>query len=306
MTNPAAVQLENVSFAYPGGPLVLRDVSFTIPAGQTVALVGVNGSGKSSLLRQLIGLLHPTQGRVLVNGISTADASPAALARHVGFAFQKPEHQLFSPTLRDEIAFGPRNLGLRRADLERRVQETLEQFDLVELAEYPPAVMSFSRRRLVALASIAALRSPILALDEPLVGLDGLWRRRVIAWLAAHETHGGTTLMVTHHLRLAAKTQRVLVLQDGVLVADGPPREIFARPDMLAEAGLTEPFSVALGRELGLPDGPMLRIREVLAALQGCDPADIVYPSIDGTPSVDGAPSEAQQALTSTPPKEVL
>lgn len=260
------IKVERISFAYPDGPTILREVSFVIPAGQTVAIVGVNGSGKTTLLRHVIGLLKPAEGRVLVNGQDTHTAHTAALAREVGFAFQKPEHQLFSATVRDEIAFGPRNLGLRGADLTARVNDTLERFALTDIADHPPAVLSFSYRRLIALASIAALHSPILALDEPLVGLDGLWRRRVIAWLEEHKAAGGTTLMVTHHLRLAAKTQRVMILRRGELVADGPPSEVFADPDVLHSAGLTEPFSVALGRELGLP-GPTLRIRDLVAEM---------------------------------------
>ncbi len=266
-----AIQFDHVHFAYPGGPPILKDISFSIPAGQSVALVGVNGSGKTTLLRHLIGLLHPSQGRVLINGIDTTTASTGALAHHVGFAFQKPEHQLFSATVCDEVAFGPRNLGLRGDALRTRINETLALFELTDLEYFPPAVLSFSRRRLVALASIAALQAPILALDEPLVGLDGLWRRRVIAWLNAHLEGGGTSLMVTHHLRLAAKTQRVLVLNAGELAADGPPEDVFSRPDMLHDAGLNEPFSVALGRELGLPE-PALRIRDLYAAITGKQP----------------------------------
>lgn len=270
-----AIQFDRVQFAYPEGPLVLRDISLSIPAGQQVALIGINGSGKSTLLRHLIGLLKPTAGRVLVNGLDTRTTPTATLARHVGYAFQKPEHQLFSSTVREEIAFGPRNLGLRGPALQARVAETLAQFELAHLAEHPPAVLSFSLRRLVALASIAALGAPILALDEPLVGLDGLWRRRVIAWLDAHHAAGGTVLLVTHQMRLAAKAERVLVMSGGRLVADGPPTEVFAHPEVLAGAGLAEPFSVALGRALGLP-GPALRIRDVLAALKDRQPPSAV------------------------------
>ncbi len=263
---PPAIELEDVTFAYPDGPPVLRDISLTISAGESVAIIGVNGSGKTTLLLHLIGLLHPQQGSVRINGLDTREVSVAMLARHVGFAFQKPEHQLFSPTVRDEIAFGPRNQGLHGTALEARVAETLAQFGLSDLANHPPAVMSFSQRRLIALASIAALHTPILALDEPLVGLDGLWRRRVIAWLQAHLAAGGTSLLVTHQLRLAGKARRVLAMHRGRLVADGPPGEIFAHPELLAAVGLTAHLSVALGHALGLPQ-PALRIRDLLEAL---------------------------------------
>jgi energy-coupling factor transporter ATP-binding protein EcfA2 len=271
-----AIHFEDVSFAYDGGREVLHNLNFAIPTGQLVALVGVNGSGKTTLLRHLIGLVHPATGRVRINGIDTTTAATGALAHHVGFAFQRPEHQLFSATIREEIAFGPRNLGLHGDALRQRVDETLAQFDLTDLAENPPAVLSFSLRRLVALASIAALRTPILALDEPLVGLDGNWRRRVIAWLADHQAAGGTTLLVTHHLRLAAKTERILILRRGQIMADDAPAAVFAAPDTLTAAGLEEPFSVALGRALDLPE-PALRVRQVLAALKGCDPDEIDY-----------------------------
>src|SRR2546427_13278088 len=112
-----AIALEHVSYTYPDGPQALRDVSLTIPAGQFVALVGANGSGKSTLLRHLIGLLRPASGKVIVDGLDAAALKVGELARHVGFAFQQPEQQLFSPSVRDEVAFGPRNLGLRGAEI---------------------------------------------------------------------------------------------------------------------------------------------------------------------------------------------
>ncbi len=257
-----AITLENVSYTYPDGPQALRDVSLTIPAGQFVALVGANGSGKSTLLRHLIGLLRPASGRVIVDGLDAAAMKVGDLARHVGFAFQQPEQQLFSASVREEVAFGPRNLGLRGTELDERVHETLDQFGLLDYAEHPPAVLSFSLRRLVALASIAALRTPILALDEPLVGLDGLWRRRVIAWLTQRHEAGGTVIMVTHHMRLAAKVDRIIMLRDGQVALEGPPVEFFRHVDVLHSAGLSDPMTVALSRMLG-HDTPALRVREL-------------------------------------------
>jgi energy-coupling factor transporter ATP-binding protein EcfA2 len=261
-----AITLEHVSYKYPDGPQALRDVSVSIPAGQFVALVGANGSGKSTLLRHLIGLLRPDSGKVFVNGLYAAALKVGDLARHVGFAFQQPEQQLFSPSVREEVAFGPRNLGLRGSELDERVRTVLDQFGLAELAEHPPAVLSFSLRRLVALASVAALRTPILALDEPLVGLDGLWRRRVIAWLMAHHEAGGTVIMVTHHMRLAAKVDRIIMMRDGQVTLEGPPGDFFRHADLLHSAGLSEPMTVALSRVLGY-ETPALRVRELAKRL---------------------------------------
>ncbi|MBN1285363.1 MAG: ATP-binding cassette domain-containing protein [Anaerolineae bacterium] len=262
-----AITLDDLHFAYPGGPPVLRGIDLDIPAGQYAALVGANGSGKSTLLKHLIGLLRPTRGAVHIQGQDIARLPVGEIARMVGFAFQSPEHQIFSATVRDEIAFGPRNLGLRDAALEARVCETLEQFGLTDYAAHPPAVLSFSLRRLVALASIAALRTPILVLDEPLVGLDGLWRRGVVRWLRAHHAAGGTILLVTHHMRLAAKCERVVVLDGGAVAADGPPDAVFSQVEVLQHAGLRPPMVVRLARELGLPRVP-LAVAELVGMLE--------------------------------------
>lgn len=256
MTEPD-ITLHDLHFAYPGGSPVLRGIDLDIPAGQNVALVGANGSGKTTLVKHLIGLLRPTRGTVHIRGQDTAPLSVGAIARMVGFAFQHPEHQIFSATVRDEIAFGPRNLGLQGAALGARVDETLAQFGLSEYASHPPAVLSFSLRRLVALASIAALRAPVLALDEPLVGLDGLWRRRVIGWMHAHHAQGGTIVLVTHHMRLAGKCERVVVLNRGEIAADASPDQVFSQVEVLQRAGLNAPMVVRLARELGLPEVPL-------------------------------------------------
>ncbi len=263
----SAVSLRGVHFAYPGGPPVLRGVDVEVLDGQFAALVGANGSGKSTLLKHLIGLRRPSRGAVHLMGRETAGLPVGEMARMVGFAFQSPEHQIFGATVREEIAFGPRNLGLEGGALAVRVDETLVQFGLEAYADHPPAVLSFSLRRLVALASIAAMRTPILALDEPLVGLDGLWRRGVVRWLRAHHTGGGTVLLATHHMRLVGKCERVVVLDGGQVAADGPPGVVFARPEVLRAAKLDVPMVVALARELGLSQVP-LSVAELAAALQ--------------------------------------
>ena len=262
-----AISLNDVHYTYPGnGAAALRGVSLHVPTGQYVAIVGANGSGKSTLLKHLIGLLRPQRGSVHLFGRETEALSVGEMARLVGFAFQDPEHQIFSATVREEVAFGPRNLGLRGADLDARVEETLAQFGLSAHAHHPPAVLSFSLRRLVAIASIAALRTPVLALDEPLVGLDGLWRRRVIAWLNAHHAAGGTIIMVTHHMRLAGKCERVVVMGAGEVLLDGAPAEVFAQPAALRAARLDVPFVVALAQALGL-EGTPLSVAELAAML---------------------------------------
>jgi len=238
----AAITLEHLSFAYDPGQPVLQDLDLTIAAGEFVALVGANGSGKTTLAKHLIGLLRPSRGRLLIQGQDSAQQSVGALARQVGFLFQNPERQIFSATVMDEVAFGPRNLGLPADAVGRRVAQALARFELTELASQPPAVLSFTQRRRVTLAAVAALETPILALDEPTVGLDAEARAGLLAWMHERHAQGVTLVLVTHDLALVAgHAQRVLVMQNGRLVAAGPPDVVLREHALLAQAGLTAP-----------------------------------------------------------------
>lgn len=235
----AAIALEQLSFAYDPGRPLLQEINLTVTAGEFVALVGANGSGKTTLVKHLIGLLRPASGRLLIQGQESAQQSVGALARQVGFLFQNPERQIFSATVSDEVAFGPRNLGLAADVVAQRVRQALARFELTDLATQPPAMLSFTQRRRVTLAAVAALETPILVLDEPTVGLDAEARAGVLAWLHERHAQGVTLLLVTHDLALvAAHAQRVLVMQGGRLLADGPPALVLAQRDLLAQAGL--------------------------------------------------------------------
>lgn len=245
-----AIELEAASFAYQPDKPILQSLSLTIPAGQFVALTGDNGAGKTTLARHLIGLLRPTSGRVLVLGEKTADKSIGQLARRVGFVFQSPEVQIFHPTVREEIAFGPRNLGLDQVGID----QILGQFALLDVAVHPPAALSFSLRRMVALASIAAMNTPVLVLDEPTVGLDAQGKRRVMDWLDQRHRAGNTIVLITHDMELAAAhTERVLVLHEGQIAADGSPSSIFSQDGLMEQAGLESPFSVQYAHQLETP-----------------------------------------------------
>jgi energy-coupling factor transport system ATP-binding protein len=251
-----ALGFEDLSFSYPDSPPALRGIDLTIPAGQFVALVGANGSGKTTLTKHVIGLLRPTAGRVWVGGQEAAELSIGQLARQVGYLFQHPERQIFASTVRDEVAFGPRNLILEGSGsemVEAQTEAALARFGLQDLASSPPAVLSYAMRRLVTLASVAAMEPSILVLDEPTVGLDAPGRAITLNW--AHERHaaGCTVILVTHDMAAAAAAERMLVLEEGELVADGPPAEIFRRPPLLARAALRPPPIAALAYRLGLP-----------------------------------------------------
>jgi energy-coupling factor transport system ATP-binding protein len=251
---PLAVDCIDLNFAYRPGEPVLAGIHWQVPAGQFVALVGANGSGKTTLAKHLVGLLRAQRGQLRVDGQDVARCSVGELARHVGFLFQNAERQIFSATVRDEVAFGPRNLGLPADETERRVTQALARFQLADLAERAPALLSFAERGRVTLAAVAALATPILVLDEPTVGLDPNAARLLLDWLVERHRQGTTIVLVTHDLGLvAAHAGRMVVLHNGQIVADGTPGELLSHDAHLAAAGLETPTLVRLAQQLGLP-----------------------------------------------------
>jgi energy-coupling factor transporter ATP-binding protein EcfA2 len=230
---------------------VLRGLDLTIRNGEFVALVGANGSGKTTLTKHFNGLLRPRRGRVLVGGDDTAQRSVGQLARYVGYLFQHPEQQIFSPTVRQELAFGPQNLQLPPAQVRARVEAALVHFDLTEVADKPPATLSYGLRRRITLASLAAMDSPVLVLDEPTVGLDAPSLGETFRWLAAVHGHGRTIFLVTHDMALAAQyAERIVVLQKGQIIADGAAADLFQQSGLLDRASLAPPPVLALAQAL--------------------------------------------------------
>ena len=253
------VRVEGVSFAYGSAPPALSDVSLTIETGEFLALIGRNGSGKTTLAKHLNGLLKPSSGRVLVGEVDTADVPVGELARQVGYVFQNPDHQLFLPTVRQEVAYGPARLGLEGAQLEERIGETLARFDLESVADRHPAVLGRGLRRLTALAAIYAMRPQVLVLDEPTGGLDRRFAGRLMDLLRGLAAGGNAIVLISHDMRLVAgHAQRVLLVREGWLVADASPAEIFDQPELLATSGVQPPQVARLASELrhyGMPDG---------------------------------------------------
>jgi energy-coupling factor transport system ATP-binding protein len=229
----------------------LRGVDLKVPRGEFVALVGANGSGKTTLAKHFNGLLRPRRGNVLVAGDATDHRSIGELARTVGFLFQHPEQQIFSATVRQEIAFGPRNLGLAKARADAGTEAALARFGLSDVADKPPAILGYGLRRRVTCASLAALDPPVLVLDEPTVGLDALAEREVLQWLVELHRQGRTIVLITHDMALTAEyAERVVVLHNGQIIADSPPESLFGQDDLLNQASLAPPPVVALGKAL--------------------------------------------------------
>ena len=253
------LRLEGVTFAYPAGPPVLEDLDLVVPAGQTVALIGANGSGKTTLARHLDGLLRPTRGRVLVGGEDAASRSVAQLARLVGLCFQQPERQIFAVNVRDEVEFGPRHLGLSDEEAFARAQAALALVGLVGALGHHPDDLGETRRKLLTIASVLALETPVLVLDEPTTGLDRSGVERVQHIVGQLHAVGRSVIAISHDMRFVAETfERVVLLDGGHVALDGTPEEVFAEAawPSLRAAGLEPPHAAVVGARLGLGSTP--------------------------------------------------
>jgi energy-coupling factor transport system ATP-binding protein len=248
------IQVENLVHVYGSGtPLAreaLRGVSLEIGPGERVGVVGRTGSGKSTLVQHLAGLLRPTSGRVLLDGAAAHARSSAALRRRIAIAFQYPEHQIFERTVLREVAFGPRNLGLGKDEVAARVAWALEMvgLDSEEMGERVPFTLSGGEVRRVALAGVLAMRPEVLILDEPTAGLDPQGRRELLEQMRRWQEEVGMTLiLVSHDLdELARVVERVVLLDDGRAAADGSARRVLSDGPLLRAAGLDVPQPVAL------------------------------------------------------------
>jgi energy-coupling factor transport system ATP-binding protein len=262
------LRVESLVHVFPEGIRALDGVDLAVPAGTTLAVVGANGSGKSTLLRHLDGLLRPTSGRVLVGGDDAAGLRVAELARRVALCFADPDRQIFAASVWAEVAFGPRQLGRRAEETERAAGRALELTGLADAAHVNPGELGPSRRKLLALAAVLSMETPVVALDEPTTGLDAPGVARVAGAIASLRQLGRTVVVVSHDMRFVAETcERVAVLQEGRVSLEGDPASIFGEPSwpLLREAGLEPPFAAILGARLGL--GPTPTDASLVAAL---------------------------------------
>ncbi len=267
----------------------VRDVSLCVPDGAFLGLIGHTGSGKSTLIQHMNGLLPPTSGRVIVDGqdVWQKGVSRKQIRFAVGLVFQYPEYQLFEETVAKDVAFGPRNLGLSEAESMQRAQEACERVRLSwpEVAERSPFELSGGQRRRVAMAGVLAMRPRYLILDEPAAGLDPAGRERMLELLQHLHTQGGVTIvMVSHSMDDVARfASRIAVMEHGRLVLEGPPEEVFAHADRLEAMGLGVPTPMLICRALqkrGLPVPLCTRVEDAadaiaaaLAAREGAEPS---------------------------------
>jgi energy-coupling factor transporter ATPase len=235
----------------------LQDICFTLPDGEFFGIAGHTGSGKSTLIQHMNGLLHPSSGRVLVNGIDISSKKAAAQARcDVGLVFQYPEHQLFAASVYDDVAFGPRNMGLSADEADERIREAMAavELDFESLRDKSPFALSGGQQRRVAFAGVLAMRPRTLILDEPVAGLDPESRADFLDLISAlHEAEGLTVVMVSHDMDdLARLCNRILVLNTGRVFALGSPAEVFADGPAIRSIGLDVPSAQRLADALAL------------------------------------------------------
>ena len=277
-----SIVIEHLNYVYmTGGPYetkALSDVNLTIHDGEFIGLIGHTGSGKSTLVQHLNGLIMPTSGRVLVDGMDLADKGTdrRAVRQRVGLVFQYPENQLFEETVEKDIAFGPKNLGLDDAEIDRRVKDAMRRvaLDYDRLHERSVFELSGGQMRSVAIAGVLAMEPQVLVLDEPCAGLDPRGREEILGLIKKlHEEAGTTIVMVSHSMDdVASLAERVIVMNHGELVMDGAPRDVFACGEELRGMGLDVPQAVQLAdklRERGfdIPEG-IYRIEEIKAEIE--------------------------------------
>ncbi len=255
----SALRAEGLGFVYPEGTRALDGVDLEIGVGERVAIIGQNGSGKSTLVRHFNGLLRASEGSVSVNGQPVARRHVAELAREVAIAFQNPDRQIFSGKVRREVEFGPRNIGVEGEELAARVTQALTAVGLEQRLDANPYDLGFSQRKLLALASILAMRTPIVVFDEPTTGQDANGMARVRSIVEALSSSGGTVVAISHDMRFVAESfARVVVMRAGRIVLDGTPQEVFAEPQwpILASTYLQPPLAARIGARMGIGSTP--------------------------------------------------
>ena len=274
------LQVQNLEYIYSQGTpfehVALKDVSFSVERGEFIGIIGHTGSGKSTLMQHLNGLLKPTAGRILLDGKDIwADKKTTRQSRfRVGLVFQYPEYQLFEETVYKDIAFGPKNMGLNDQEVDRRVREAAGFVGITDAQlEVSPFDLSGGQKRRVAIAGVIAMEPEILILDEPTAGLDPVGREEILSNIEAYrKAKNATIMMVSHSMNdVASRTDRLLVMCDASLAMDGTPDEVFQRADELLEMGLDIPELTRVFmklRQLGLDVKPIYTMQQAVNALR--------------------------------------
>ena len=247
------IKIEHLSYTYPGETEPsLKDLNLEIGTGTFVAVLGHNGSGKSTLAKHLNAILLPTEGRVLLAGIDTADEQQLLRVRGtVGMVFQNPDNQIVANVVEDDVAFAPENLGVPPEEIRRRVDAALKQVGMYEFRMHAPHLLSGGQKQRVAIAGVIAMEPKCIVLDEPTAMLDPAGRREVVETVTRLcREKGITVVLITHHMNECIGADRVIVMSNGVIVADGAPKDVFRQSALLRREGLTVPVTTELLEQL--------------------------------------------------------
>ncbi|KUH33751.1 cobalt ABC transporter ATP-binding protein [Thermococcus celericrescens] len=245
------IELKDLHFSYSGRE-VLRGITLTIERGELFGFLGPNGAGKSTLMLHLNGILKPKKGKVTVDGLDPAK-KPKEVRRKVGIVFQDPNDQLFSPTVFEDVAFGPYNLGLRGEELRERVLWALEKVGMLEYAERETRELSFGEKKRIAIATVLAMEPEVIAFDEPFANLDFKGKKIMRRLITELRAEGKTIILASHEADYLALCDRIALMDGGRIVTVGTPEEILGNPELLREHNLDVPPLAELFLSLGLP-----------------------------------------------------
>jgi len=265
-----AIKVEDLSFTYDNVNQALQNINLSINHGEFIAIIGNNGSGKSTFLKLIVGLIKPTKGRILVEGVDTRIAKVSELARKIGFFFQNPNDQLFASTVREEITFGLKNLKLSDAEIKQRVEDALKDFQLAKVQDVFPRFLARGDKQKVCLASIIVMGPRIILLDEPTTGQDHRDSKAIMDLAKTLNDRGITIILVTHQMiNVAQYTTRTILLNNGKIAADGLTREVLGNIELMRASDLLPPQITrlsALARELGF-NGSEMTVDEIANAV---------------------------------------
>ncbi len=247
------ISIKNLHYTYPGDEIEsLCGVNLEIEKGSFVAVLGHNGSGKSTLAKHMNAIITPTEGEVLVNGMSTSDENNLLnIRRTVGMVFQNPDNQIVANVVEDDVAFAPENLGVEPKEIRRRVDNALEQVDMSEFKLHAPHLLSGGQKQRVAIAGVIAMEPEVIVLDEPTAMLDPRGRDEVITTVTKLcREKGITVVLITHHMAECIGADRLIVMSNGYVIADGSPESVFSQVELMKSEGLTVPATTQLMYEL--------------------------------------------------------
>ena len=269
MDDLAILVCEQLNHVYPNGVQALTDINLSIRKGEYLAFVGQNGSGKTTLVKHFNGLLKPTRGRVSVFGEDTQDKKVSYLSRKVGYVFQNPDDMLFSNSVEEEIAYGPRMLHFDPVETEIRVKDILKELDLENQRETHPFALSLGDRQRLAVACALSLDPEVFIFDEPTTGQDYFGGKSIMMLIDQLHAKGKTIIIISHDMPLVAEhVKRVVVMNHGQIALDGTPEQVFSHTEKLRELSLRSPQVTLLAQELGLKDRTLLYVPQIVQWLE--------------------------------------